>query len=53
MMGQIAAGSSSRPFVGRARDLEAPEHNIANIYLKTDTDGRARVTAYALQRGLG
>ena len=28
------------------------ERHIANIYLKTDTHGRAQVTAYALQHGL-
>jgi pimeloyl-ACP methyl ester carboxylesterase/DNA-binding CsgD family transcriptional regulator len=49
----IVAGKSSRE-VGEALVLSVRtvERHIANIYLKTDTHGRAQVTAYALGRGI-
>ena len=49
----IAAGKSSRE-VGEALVLSVRtvERHIANIYLKTDTHGRAQATAYALARGI-
>ena len=49
----IAAGKSSRE-VGEALVLSVRtvERHIANIYLKTDTHGRAQATAYALAKGL-
>jgi pimeloyl-ACP methyl ester carboxylesterase/DNA-binding CsgD family transcriptional regulator len=49
----IVAGKSSRE-IGEALVLSVRtvERHIANIYTKTDTHGRAQVTAYALQRGI-
>ena len=49
----LARGKSSRE-IGEALVLSVRtvERHIANIYLKTDTHGRAQVTAYALQKGL-
>ena len=49
----IVAGRSSRE-IGEALVLSVRtvERHIANIYLKTDTHGRAQVTAYALSRGI-
>jgi DNA-binding CsgD family transcriptional regulator len=49
----IVAGKSSRE-IGDALVLSVRtvERHIANIYLKTDTHGRAQITAYAIARGL-
>src|SRR5439155_8926452 len=49
----IAAGKSSRE-IGDSLVLSVRtvERHIANIYLKTDTHGRAQITAYALREGL-
>jgi DNA-binding CsgD family transcriptional regulator len=49
----LVAGKSSRE-IGEALVLSVRtvERHIANIYTKTDTHGRAQVTAYALQRGI-
>ena len=49
----IVAGRSSRE-IGEdlVLSVRTVERHIANIYIKTDTHGRAQVTAYALQRGL-
>jgi DNA-binding CsgD family transcriptional regulator/tetratricopeptide (TPR) repeat protein len=49
----LAQGKSSRE-IGESLVLSVRtvERHIANIYLKTDTHGRAQVTAYALAKGL-
>ena len=48
-----ASGKSSRE-IGEelVLSVRTVERHIANIYLKTDTHGRAKVTAYALHQGL-
>ena len=49
----IATGGSSREIGEQlVLSVRTVERHIANIYLKTDTHGRAQVTAYALARGL-
>ncbi len=49
----VAAGKSSRE-IGEALVLSrrTVERHIANIYLKTETHGRAQVAVYARERGL-
>jgi len=50
----IVEGRSSREIGDDlVLSVRTVERHIANIYLKTETHGRAQVTAYALQRGLG
>jgi DNA-binding CsgD family transcriptional regulator/tetratricopeptide (TPR) repeat protein len=48
----LARGNSSRE-IGEALVLSVRtvERHVANIYLKTDTHGRAQATAYALAKG--
>ncbi len=49
----IASGRSSREVAEElVLSARTVERHIANIYLKTNTHGRAQVTAYALQKGL-
>jgi DNA-binding CsgD family transcriptional regulator len=49
----LAQGKSSRE-IGEmlVLSVRTVERHIANIYLKTDTHGRAQATAYALAKGL-
>ncbi len=49
----LALGKSSRQ-IGDALvlSMRTVERHIANIYLKTDTHGRAQATAYALAKGV-
>ncbi len=50
----IASGLSSKE-IGEALvlSIRTVERHIANLYLKTNTHGRAQATAYALSHGLG
>ncbi|HEY7467791.1 MAG TPA: helix-turn-helix transcriptional regulator, partial [Dehalococcoidia bacterium] len=49
----LAQGKSSREISeSLVLSVRTVERHIANIYLKTDTHGRAQVTAYALAKGL-
>ncbi|MBK7725558.1 MAG: AAA family ATPase [Dehalococcoidia bacterium] len=50
----VASGRSSRE-IGETLVLSVRtvERHIANVYIKTNTHGRAQATAYALARGLG
>jgi DNA-binding NarL/FixJ family response regulator len=49
----VAEGKSSRE-IGEllVLSVRTVERHIANIYLKTETHGRAQITAYALRHGL-
>jgi DNA-binding CsgD family transcriptional regulator len=49
----VAAGKSSRE-IGETLvlSIRTVERHIANIYLKTETHGRAQVTAYAIAQGI-
>ena len=48
----VAGGKSSRE-IGEelVLSVRTVERHIANIYLKTETHGRAQVTAYAMRNG--
>jgi DNA-binding CsgD family transcriptional regulator len=49
----VAAGRSSREIAeGLVLSVRTVERHIANIYTKTDSNGRAQATAYALTNGL-
>jgi DNA-binding CsgD family transcriptional regulator len=49
----VAAGKSSREIADDlVLSIRTVERHIANIYVKTDTRGRAQATAYALRSGL-
>jgi pimeloyl-ACP methyl ester carboxylesterase/DNA-binding CsgD family transcriptional regulator len=49
----VAAGKSSREIGGElVLSVRTVERHIANIYLKTETHGRAQLATYALQHGL-
>ncbi len=53
MLRLVAAGRSSREIADElVASTRTVERHIANIYLKTDTRGRAQATAYALRSGL-
>ena len=48
----VAAGKSSREIAEElVLSVRTVERHIANIYLKTDTHGRAQITTYALRQG--
>jgi DNA-binding NarL/FixJ family response regulator len=49
----VAAGRSSREIGDElVLSVRTVERHIANIYLKTETHGRAQVAVYARERGL-
>jgi DNA-binding NarL/FixJ family response regulator len=49
----LAAGRSSREIGDElVLSVRTVERHIANIYLKTETHGRAQITAYAMRHGL-
>jgi DNA-binding NarL/FixJ family response regulator len=49
----LASGKSSREIGDELTlSVRTVERHIANIYLKTETHGRAQVTAYAMRHGL-
>ncbi len=49
----VAAGKNSREISDElVLIVRTIERHVANIYNKTDTHGRAQVTAYALAHGL-
>jgi pimeloyl-ACP methyl ester carboxylesterase/DNA-binding CsgD family transcriptional regulator len=49
----VAAGRSSREISELlVLSVRTVERHIANIYLKTETHGRAQITAYAMRHGL-
>jgi DNA-binding NarL/FixJ family response regulator len=49
----VAAGKSSREIGDElVLSVRTVERHIANIYLKTETHGRAQVTNYARDNGL-
>jgi DNA-binding NarL/FixJ family response regulator len=50
----IAGGRSSRE-IGEelVLSVRTVERHIANIYIKTNTHGRAQATVYAIAHGLG
>ena len=49
----LVAGGQTSPEIADALVLSVRtvERHVANIYLKTDTHGRAQATAYALKQG--
>jgi len=48
----VAAGRSNQQIADElVISVRTAERHIANIYLKTETHGRAQITAYALQHG--
>jgi len=50
----IASGLSSKEIGGAlVLSVRTVERHIANVYIKTNTHGRAQATAYALSHGLG